>query len=176
MIGVGWMEGGKWVHKSFICDKLNTTEENRIMNEFYNFTISRGNPTLYYWSAEENFWNNSRKKQFGLEISETNNPKLNWMDMRNIFVKEPISIHGVFGFGLKPIVKKMNEYGMIDLSMESECKDGMMAMVKMWYTYEQSRYPSKSPVMKDVSNYNEFDCLALQKILCSLLTFSGRPK
>ena len=165
MIGVGWKEGETWYHRTFICNTLDYTEENRVMNEFYNFVQSRGNPSLYYWSAEENFWKSARKNHTGMTITEENNTTLNWVDMRKIFVKEPITIKGVFNYGIKPIVEKMNKYGFIDLRIESECKDGMEAMIKLWETYEKSRNPVSAPIMQDVSKYNEFDCIALQKIL-----------
>ena len=166
MIGIGWMEGNVWKHKTFICNTLDLQEENRIMNDFYNFVQSRGNPKLHYWCAEERFWKSSRKKQQNMIIQEDiSDNDMDWLDLCNVFRKEPVVIKGVFGFGLKNIAKKMKEYGMIDISMESDCKDGMMAMVKSWFSYKGNRDPSNSAIMKDIQEYNQFDCRSLQEIL-----------
>ena len=166
LIGAGWKEGGKWKYKRFICNSLDLKEENKIMNEFYNLVQSRGNPNLYFWDADERMWASSRRRQSGMKITEEKfGFPLEWVDMANIFRKEPIVIKGTFGYGLKPIVKKMNDHGLIDISMQSDCKDGMMAMVKGWYNYRNNSIPAESPIMNDISRYNEFDCEVLQKIL-----------
>ena len=44
---------------------------------------------------------------------------LNWIDMCNIFRKEPIVIKGCFGFGLKEIAKNMIKHNLINIKMES---------------------------------------------------------
>ena len=166
MIGVGWKEGPRWNHKTFVCSSLTIENECGIMNDFCNFIQSRGNPKLYYWDAEERFWNSSRKNHGNfILMEETRGYPLEWIDMSEIFRKEPIAIKGGFGFGLKSIVEGMNKHKMIDISMESDCKDGMMAMVKSWYSYQNNSSPAYSPILKDVSKYNEFDCKSLQKII-----------
>ena len=59
----------------------------------------------------------------------------------------------------------MKKYGMINTQMDSECKNGMMAMVKAWNCYTNFVDPVNSPVMKDIEKYNEFDCKSLYDII-----------
>ena len=74
-------------------------------------------------------------------------------------------VKGCFGFGLKEIVQNMRNHGLIDTQMDSECTNGMMAMIKAWNCYANFSNPSNSPVMKDIEKYNEFDCKSLYDIL-----------
>ena len=107
------------------------------------------------------------KKTFGINLFHTHklNYSIHWLDICQLFKTEPILIKGCFGFGLKIIAKKMKEYGMIDTILESECNNGMMAMIKAWKCYHNFPNPHNSPVMKDIEKYNEFDCKALCDIL-----------
>lgn len=160
MIGIGMKDNeGKWIYKSFICDKPTRENELQIITEFYEFYNSLNKPPAYYWHAEENIWRKSCKN------TEFENMKLNWIDMSKIFREEPITIKGCFGFGLKQIANKMKEYGMIDTILESECSNGMMAMIKAWKCYNNMSDPKNSPIMKDIEKYNEFDCKALFDIM-----------
>lgn len=160
MIGIGKKDSnGNWSYKSFICDKPTKENELQIITEFYEYYTSIGKPPVYYWHAEENFWNKSCKGTL-LE-----NENVNWIDMCKIFKEEPIVIKGCFGFSLKPIANKMKEYGMINTVLESECNNGMMAMIKAWKCYNNMSNPKESPIMKDIEKYNEFDCKALFDIM-----------
>ena len=53
---------------------------------------------------------------------------------------------------------------MIDTELESECNNGMVAMIKAWKCYNNIKDPIKSPIMKDIEKYNEFDCKAIYDI------------
>ena len=125
-----------------------TTRENelKIMKEFYEYYISLGKPPVYYWCAEKNFWNKSCKN------TELSDKKVKWNDMCNIFKEEPITIKGCFGFSLKPIANKMKEYGMINTVLESECNNGMMAMIKAWKCYNNIPNP-KAAIIKPKEIY-----------------------
>ena len=46
---------------------------------------------------------------------------------------------------------------MINTKLESDCSNGMMAMIKAWKCYNIYN-PTSSPIMKDIEKYNEFDC------------------
>ena len=90
-----------------------------------------------------------------------------WCDLCKLFQKEPIVIKGCFNFGLKNISKAMREHKMISAKIESECNNGMTAMLNAWkcYTQSSSIEPDKSEIMKDVAKYNEFDVRVLWEIL-----------
>ena len=63
-IGVGYVEGGKWCYKYFICHQPTQIEEYRIMKEFMDFLEQRDNPRIFYWHAENNFWKAACNNQF----------------------------------------------------------------------------------------------------------------
>ena len=160
MIGIGMRDkDNNWVYKSFICEKPTKENELLIIKEFYDFYKQLGKPPAYFWHAEESFLKKSCK---GTELS---NIDIDWIDMCKIFREEPITIKGCFGFGLKQIANKMKEYGMINTILESECTNGMMAMIKAWKCYNNIPNPKDSPIMKDIEKYNEFDCKALFDIM-----------
>ena len=160
MIGIGWREHGNWNYTSFICDQINESEEKRIMNNFFNFYQRKGKPSIYHWHAEENIWNKAVKKYRADNLNINN-----WIDLCDLFRSEPITIKDCFGFGLKEIVKNMRNHGLIDTQMDSECTNGMMAMIKAWNCYANFSNPSRSPIMKDIEKYNEFDCKSLYDII-----------
>ena len=107
------------------------------------------------------------KKLANLNFDVSNFYVDKWIDLVKLFKnrEEPIVVKGCFGFGLKNIVKQMKKYGMINTQMDSECKNGMMAMVKAWNCYTNFVDPVNSPVMKDIEKYNEFDCKSLYDII-----------
>ena len=161
MIGIGKKNiNGDWSYTSFICDNPTRENELQIIHKFYNFYNNLNKPPAYYWHAEKNIWNKACK---GTEYE--NNININWIDMCQIFREEPIVIKGCFGFGLKQIANKMKEYGMINTILESECNNGMMAMIKAWKCYNNIPNAIKSPIMKDIEKYNEYDCKALFDIM-----------
>ena len=53
---------------------------------------------------------------------------------------------------------------MINTYLESETKNGMMAMVKAWNCYNL-KDPVNSSIMKDIIKYNEFDCRVIYDIV-----------
>ena len=178
MIGVGWIDDtGLWNYKSFIAKKATVSEEYRIMNDFTQFLVERNNPKMYHWSAEEHFWNSATNRQFSLtrendEIKEhiSKNWKFDnkWSDLCRLFQKEPIVIKGCFNFGLKNISKAMREHKMISAKIESECNNGMTAMISAFKCYNSSNESTEienSDVMKDIGKYNEFDVKVLSEIL-----------
>ena len=174
MIGVGFIKDNKWNYISFTCKSPTYEEEYNIMNDFMNFVNSYSKtPRIIYWHAENSFWRRACEKQFDVNI-EDNEKRENilsnwnldeWFDLCQFFRENSIAIKGCFGFGLKPISQKMREYGMINTNMESECKNGMMAMVKAWRCYNTSSDAINAPIMKDIIKYNEFDCKVLWDIL-----------
>ena len=133
-----------------------------IINEFVEFYNEFNNPPVYYWCAEKNFWNKVCKYH-NIDVD------IDWNDMLQIFKSEQIVIKNCFGFGLKEITKNMREFGMINTKLQSECSNGMMAMLKAWKCYGLSN-PESSPIMKDIEKYNEFDCKALFDIMNYLRT------
>ena len=86
MIGLCYVDKGKIIYKKFICETLSYEEEYRIINEFITFVSKNGNPTLFYWSAEEKFLNQAlQQRQTNLN---SNLNKFVWIDMLDIFINQ----------------------------------------------------------------------------------------
>ena len=172
MIGVGWSDNGVWKYKNFTCANTTYEEEYRIMDEFMQFIADRGQPKIYYWHAESNFWNSAECRQFDLATENKDHISdkwkvNNWADLCKMFKAEPIVIKDCFKFGLKPIAAAMRKHGMISVRNDSKCNNGISAMIDAWQTYSNSDNPQNSDTMKDIIKYNEFDC----KVLYEILTF-----
>ena len=163
LIGVGWMEDGEWKYKKFIAKENTQQAELKIMTDFEKFINQRNNPKLFYWHAEKNFWKRSCPSSSPLNKVLDHN----WIDMCKIFRQEPIVIKGCFGFGLKEIAKNMIKHNLISTKLESDCTNGMTAMVRAWKCYTDFPNPVKAPIMLDVIKYNEFDV----KVLCDIVTY-----
>ena len=88
-------------------------------------------------------------------------------DLRKLFVDEQVVIKGCFSYALKKIGRTMKKLKMINTPMESECSDGRTAMVQAWNCYQKFERPWKCGAMKDVTQYNEYDC----RLLCDILTY-----
>jgi hypothetical protein len=177
MIGVGWEEDGAWCYKNYTCKSTSYAEEYRIMDEFVDFLVSRGNPKMYYWCAESKFWDAARRRQSGVAANESNPARKhriahdfrveNWADLFDVFRKEPIVIKDCFKYNLKHVAKIMRKHRMIETELESRCGAGLTAMIRAHDCYKHPN-PLQSEVMKDVVKYNEFDCKVLWDILAYL--------
>ncbi len=125
--------------------------------------------------AEKSFWNRSCNQQFDrVDLDEEAKEKiLNWniddnlIDLRKFFVSNKIVIKDCFSYSLKKIAHSMKKHQLINTPIESECLDGLTAMIKAWKTYKTIDNPVNSVIMKDIIKYNEFDC----KLLCDILTY-----
>lgn len=174
MIGVGWVQDDVWYYKNYICTKPTYEEEYRIMDEFTQFVVDRGNPKIYYWCADSRFWNSAERRQLDLAAKDGNKEKKdsiskwkvhNWADLYKLFQSEPIVIKDCFNFGLKNIAKAMRKHDMISVRIESDCDNGMACMVNAWKVYNSSEHPEHSDIMKDITKYNEFDCKVLWEMI-----------
>ena len=126
-----------------------------IDKDFYN-----KNMKLYHWSGAEPIIFNKKIKEYSLyDIN------LNWTDLLKIFKcdRYPIIIKECFGFGLKEIVKKLNEYNEINLAW-SDLDDGLLSsFIARDIYYNQNN--NSNDDMFNIIEYNYIDCKALFKIL-----------
>lgn len=172
MIGVGYIEKNKWKYINFTCKKLTPEEEYRIMDDFVKFLQKRNNPKIWYWCAEKKFWNLSSLRQYDYQTQEEKmlNITYNWnlenmCDLQKIFKSQPIVIKDCFNYSLKDIAKKMHEYKMISTKLQSNTQNGSVAAIKAWEIYNSNSSIENSPIIKDILQYNEFDCKVLYDIL-----------
>ena len=144
--------------KNFI---LEFKPEDMGKNEFYN------NTRLIHWSGAEPILFNKKIKEYNLNNDEFN---LNWYDLLNVFKFKsyPIIIKECFGFGLKNVVRKLNEYGEIKIKW-SDLDDGLLSSFIAREIYTSNSVstndfePNKN--MYDIIKYNLIDCKAMWVLL-----------
>ena len=179
MIGVyhrSFKDPDVWTYTSFIAKEATYDEEFRIMDEFTGLIADLGNPKLWYWFAEKRQWNTSECRQFDRAKQAENFEEkavmrsdhisdnwsdLDWCDLMDVFKQEPVVLKDCFAFGLKEISAAMRKHGMITTKIDSECDNGLKAMIKAWDCYKSEENPDKCAVMKDIEVYNKFDCKVL---------------
>ena len=90
-------------------------------------------------------------------------PNIKWVDLCAMFKNEPITIKGCMNFGLNS-VKACQEQGLITVNEpKSFWCGGLDAMIKAWNIYNTSNNPVRD--LKDVVEYNKFDCTCLHALL-----------
>lgn len=162
MIGAGWVDDNNvWQYKDFTCETLGIDGERKIITDFLQFLREMNYPKIWYWSAENSFWNQACKRH-------NINVKLeNSYDLAVLFQTEPIVIKNCFNYGLKNIASSMREHGMISEDIHSDCKNGTMATIKAYDVYKYGSCHNKCPIMDDIKSYNNFDC----KVMWDILTY-----
>ncbi len=154
-------------------DCIFCTSEIDMINKFYNFIIKfkpeqtdiemfKKNTRLYHWSGAEQIIFNKKIQEYNLDVKKFN---LNWFDLLKVFKhdKYPIVIKECFGFGLKEIIKKLNNYGLINLSW-SDLDDGLLSsfIARDIYTGINLKHNND---MYFIIEYNYIDCKALHLLL-----------
>lgn len=170
MVGIGYIENNIWKEETFVSNSTNKLDEINMFQQFYNSIEnikSRNNKTdsiFYHWhDAEPIFY--KKFNCYGLY------PKLNFIDIKRLFMDEPIVIKGCYNFKLKNVAKSMQKHGMIATSWDSDniCANGKCAMIlasKLYKNYSNLDLDIKEePIMKDIIKYNKVDVKVLYEIL-----------
>ena len=151
-----------WEYKSFCMDEISFENEKKICKEFTLFMSSQKINTVWYWHAEQSQIHRLIKRHPSLTRRFM---KQSWYDLCYLFKSEPIVIKGVYDFSLKSIAKKIQEYGMINARIVSECDSGMNAMMKAYDAYTLNDIVMKHKIIDDIKQYNKFDVESLYEIL-----------
>ncbi len=123
------------------------------------------NYNIYHWSKAEVIQYNNVKKYHKIHKL----PNLNFIDILDIFKKEPITIKGLFNYGLKNVAEKMYEHNMINTIWDDKNIDGKEVMIYAWSCNDISKKTNKKissmPLMKEIIKYNYYDCKVLNEIM-----------
>jgi hypothetical protein len=176
MIGLGFVQNNKFEYKVFYLEQLTFEDEKIMFNEFINFLNNKiiqldssksYIPRLFHWGfAEQNNVNHINKKHYNCDNFFSN---YQWVNMYDIFTKEPIVIKDVFNFKLKNIGKSMFKHNLIKTSWDisdDNPSDGLGAMFSAIECYNKNNIKSKK--FKSIVEYNKIDCKILYEILCYL--------
>jgi len=165
-------------NKDYKCNSDNyifCNDELDLMNKFsdyiVNFKPNNINLEEYYKMCRLIHWSYAEPMLFNkkININKLLDKKyiLPWYDLLKVYKNEenPIIIKECFSFGLKEIVKKLNEYKMIDLCWP-ELDDGLLSSFIARDIYNNKI--NKNNLNQDIINiveYNYIDCIAIEKLL-----------
>lgn len=158
MIGIGeWTLEHGYRYRSIVARAPTVKEQERIMMELKNHLSTFTTKTVYYWSAEQKFWNRANNMNHTkVEMSFDD-----WIDLCRIFSQTPILIKNCFNFKLKPIAKEMKRMKMIDIECPELCSSGYdsITIARRYYRH----YTSED--FRILEAYNHFDCTVMYEIL-----------
>ena len=177
MIGCGHIEDGKWNFKCFIADKLDFSEERKIILMWLEYmeeikirlASKESSPLVIHWSpAEKQNFKDAIERHV---LSEDTLP--NWFDFWGRVMKsEPVIVKNSFDFGLKSIAKAMYKKQMIDTVWKDGPVDGLGAMVGAWWCNNKIKNSgevlSDIELMQQIASYNEVDCKVMMEIVSYL--------
>lgn len=176
MIGVGYIVNDQWHSTQFVAKSATLSEEKFIVNEFVNFINSISIkftefvPRLFHWSQAEptNFYHAMNRHNMKWEQWLSS---IVWVDMYDVFVREPIVVKGALNFRLKSIGKAMHKLGYIETTWENNgVNDGLQAMMSAIKLYKQKLNDESYDVTQDktmlnIIKYNENDCKIMWEIV-----------
>jgi len=154
LIGVYYKKNDRYKYKRFLLKELSDEKEFELINKFYRFIERKNFPKLWYWFAEDKFWNSTMKKH-------NLNYNLNFVDLRNLFLDNRIVVKDAFDFKLKTIINAMKKNELIDTKNDSEVEDGMTAMLKAYDCYQKN----DKEYLKEICKYNKFDVKGMYDIV-----------
>jgi len=170
MIGVGYEYEEKFHYKCFKMNQLTLDEEKRILIEFREFIDTlkeeldpkkKYNMRLFHWSnAEPVMLENAFSRHQFIEKMWTDH--IEWVDMCDLFMKEPIVVKNALSFKLKEIANALFTNGLINTNWnDSNITDGLNAMVSAIKYYDSK----EENIMENITKYNKIDCKVLWEIL-----------
>lgn len=184
MIGVGYIQNGKWNFIKFVAESATFLEENKIITEFTKFISNKTLeldlknefvPRLFHWSNAEltnlehaSFRHNKKWENWQKSVI--------WVDMYSVFTQEPIVVHGALNFRLKSIGKAMYNLGYVKTKWENDGpSDGLEAMISAIKLYREKMLNknlnlTENKIMNDIIKYNEVDCKIIWEIVSYLRT------
>jgi len=167
---------GEYKYKCFKAKKYKQKEEKKIINKFNNFITKIKEEVdpeniypirFFHWSHCENHLLNSAFNKHDL----TSNINIKWIDLCDIFIKEPIVINGLTNFKLKDVAKVMKSHGMIETEWDSSSliSDGLNAMIMAGRYYIKKRLQqltvNDKKIFQEIIKYNEVDCKVMFDIV-----------
>lgn len=175
---VGPMAAPQWTFGVFTAEELSLTEERRILGDWFAYMegvceragTTLANARLFHWSPAETSTLTDAYNAAHVRQGSPAWPALSWCDLLNRIVrKQPVTVRGAFGFGLKAIAKAMHAGSLIQTSWGDGPTDGLGAMVGAWHCNREARRlgvpMTQLDLMRDISAYNEVDCRVMAEVL-----------
>lgn len=201
MIGIGFIENGCWQYINLLMQSNTLDEERRNIDQFNAFIEQRVSekmiknkirnrnyikPNMFCWGHAERSMLHNANNRHGERWSKWMQ-QINWLDVCQIFIQEPIVIKGAKKFNLKEITKAMHENKMINCQWDQNgVTTGLGAMIEASKYYQfmdnwskvppsiqpflTEKYKEFTTMMTKIKEYNEVDCRAVREIVNYLRT------
>ena len=191
MIGVSYrIKNNPIKYKMFLLPELSVNAELQLVIQFYKFIkkIIKKHvdddvvpPLCHYGHFERSFFVTlctKLKKILGIDACKKLDKiqkYITWFDLARYIKRNQIVVNGCYKFGLKEIAGRLEELGLINTkwpkSTSSEFKpdNGSTAMIMAYNEYKKigsdKMTIQKSPIMKNIMEYNKVDCLVIHEIM-----------
>ncbi len=185
LIGCGHMEGRQWRYRPFLARELSVEAEGEVIDGWFAHMrdvrqrLGRGDvePLVFHWSSAE-----TRLFEADYDSAVTRHPDREWPPVRwfdflgMVMRKEPVTIEGAKGLGLKAVARAMNRQRLIDSTWDDASNlDGLGAMVGAFWAADEARrlgVPLEEiHLMREVVRYNEIDCKVMMEIIAHMRRF-----
>ena len=139
----------------FIADSISHDSEKKLILSFYQFWVDLNQPKIWYWYAENTFWNKVCKK-YNLTLDMT------WADLYKVFFNGNVVVKGCKNFKLKSYVHALVNLRKIRIVLPpEECCNGLDALFLGLQYYSER----DGAILNNILAYNEFDCKSLYVLL-----------
>ena len=160
-------------YKDFTIKYLCEKEEKKIIMywiQYIKHQFHTTNPIrLYHWGQAEKTYLSALQNKY----SDISFPSFECIDLLVYFKQEPITIKGIFGYGLKEIVNALYSHDLIQNTWTDDI-NGLDAMAEFMNISDEACYkniPLKRYMkIKKIIYYNFMDCKVIEDILQLLLT------
>ncbi len=185
LIGCGHMEGRQWRYRPFLARELSVEAEGEVIDGWFAHMrdvrrrLGRGDvdPLVFHWSSAE-----TRLFEADYDSAVTRHPDREWPPVRwfdflgMVMRREPVTIEGAKGLGLKAVARAMNRQRLIDSTWDDASNlDGLGAMVGAFWAADEARrlgVPLEEiDLMREVVRYNEIDCKVMMEIIAHMRRF-----
>ena len=169
----------KWTYVCFYLMDFVIENELELFRLFYEFinlrrATQKNKSRLFHWTpAEERFMNKSitripniknvKYRQQYMKTLNIFNSNGIWIDMHQVFEKEPIVIKGSYRYKLKHIGNAFYNNGLIKTSW-NDITDGFSSMVEAIKLYRKGS-TINFKIYKKIIDYNEVDCKVIWDIV-----------
>ncbi len=172
MIGIGHNNNG-WKFKNFYLTQLSEENMKEMFTDFWNYinNILNENKKI---NSRFIHWTKAEPSQYYKCVEKLLLPNKHFIDLFDVFKKEPIVIKGAFSFSLKDIAKAMYKNKMINSCWSNiekniiQCENGQDALLWGIKLYEENNIVTENNIiLSSIRSYNEIDC----KVMFEIITY-----
>ena len=183
MVGCGHIEERAWKFDCFTADRLDGSEEGRIITEWLEHMAATADRLAAGLAAKSFHWHRAEPLEMSRARKRAESrgderalawEEPNWFDLcLRVVQAEPVTVTGCFSFGLKDFAKAMHKAGLIESDWDGGMAGGLDAMVGAILAQREvdagnAGSLSDTSVMREIAEYNEVDCRTVAEILSYL--------